>query len=200
MNVSNCSYIRVSCAALARISIGGKFLLEINKNRGNVLTPLGGALEFLPPAKSFLTDLGADFLKRSDLRLRLPIDNLDSFRAWFKLRLDRESTCHRELYEELVQEHQVEFPPDALKHVEEKYLGLIESSRETTRKDSIGELTHYFIEVFQITLPRIVEDKIVAHLARTGSNLRLHNRDEILAPSHTSDYPFSDTSKEILFI
>src|SRR5688572_14173345 len=97
--------IRVSCSALALIEVDNLILLEVNKNRGNVLTPLGGALEFREEARPLLCGLDAVFEKNADLRIVLPARNLPRFDAWFRLRTERETDPVRELKEELVQEH-----------------------------------------------------------------------------------------------
>ena len=99
--------IRISCAALCRIQIDGKFLLEINKNRGNVLTPIGGALEFEEVGRIFLARIEAQFEKGMDLRLTIPASNVDSFRAWFERKEYRETSPLRELREELIDEHRI---------------------------------------------------------------------------------------------
>lgn len=76
-------------------------LLGINKNRGDVLAPIGGALEFHEESRPFLAGLGALFQQGCDLRLLLPRERLASFEEWFGRREGRETDPLRELREEL---------------------------------------------------------------------------------------------------
>src|SRR4051794_2923044 len=89
--------IRVSAAGLVRIELEGKWLVEVNKNRGNVLTPIGGAMEFHEEARGFLTFLGAEFQKGPDIRLMLPKASVPEFEVWFRRRVEREISPVREL-------------------------------------------------------------------------------------------------------
>jgi len=178
--------IRISCAALCRIGIDGKFLLEINKNRGDVLTPIGGALEFHSEARSFLESLGAGFEKGDDLRLMIPMDKVDAFRDWFGRCEQRETSPLRELREELIDEHRVlpSWPGDPATSA---FLRRIEHEEETTRKDRAGTLTRYFYEIFEVTLPAPLADACRAAVASPASRLRLLTREELLSGNTTPD-------------
>ena len=178
--------IRISCAALCRIEIDGKFLLEINKNRGDVLTPIGGALEFEEEGRGFLDSLNAEFEKGMDLRLTIPANNVVAFRAWFERKEHRETSPLRELREELIDEHRV-LPSWSCDLAEPIFLRHIEHEEETTRKDRIGALTRYFYEIFEVKLPAELEDACRVAAGTDSSRLRLLTRQEALSGSPTKD-------------
>ena len=128
-NESNSEKIRVSCAGLASIKIGNKYLLVQNKksrSKGNIVYgPLGGALEYLPNGKAFLDSLNAEYERETpDLRITIDQSDLDKYEKWFKTTNDREKSAKREVYEELVLEEKI---LTNLKEsdITEKYLSLI---------------------------------------------------------------------------
>jgi len=178
--------IRISCAALCRIEIDGKFLLEINKNRRDVLTPIGGALEFVKNGQNFLSSIDAQFEKGIDLRLTIPASNVDAFRAWFERKEHRETSPLRELREELIDEHQV-LPSWSGDLAEPIFLRRIEHEEETSRKDRIGALTRYFYEIFEVKLPAELEDACRVAAGTDSSRLRLLTRQEALSGSPAQD-------------
>ena len=182
-------HIRVSCAALSRIEIDGKFLLEVNKNRGNVLTPIGGALEFHEAARPFLNSLGAEFEKQSDLRLMLPPSRLPKFRDWFLARRDLECDPVRELREQLIDGHGG-LPQWPGCDLPQRFLRLFEHEERTTRKESAGTLTRYYYEVFAVTLPEKLSRACVEAANSPGSGLR------ILAPAEIVRLSEPDCSPE----
>ncbi len=189
--------IRISCAALCRIEIGGRFLLETNKNRGNVLTPIGGALEFREDARAFLESLGAEFQKGNDLRLVIPTSNLSAFSAWFLKKEGRETDPLRELREELIEEHGIlpEWPGN---EPEITFLRMVEIEEVTTRKDQAGMLTHYFYEIFSARLPVAVETACVVAASRPDGSLHLVSRGE-LATSQLHGAPLvAETSRIVI--
>ena len=178
--------IRVSCAGLCRIEIDGKFLLEINKNREDVLTPIGGALEFEEDARFFLSSINTQFEKGMDLRLTIPANNVDAFRTWFERKEHRETSPLRELREELIDEHRV-LPSWACNLAEPDFLCRIEHEEETSRKDRIGVLTRYFYEIFEVKLPTELEHACRAAAGSNSSRLRLVTKREVLSGSPTKD-------------
>jgi hypothetical protein len=170
--------IRVSCSALSLIEIDKLILLEVNKNRGNVLTPLGGALEFCEEARPFLADLKATFEKRYDLRMVLPVENLARFEVWFRRRIERETDPVRELKEELIQEHAaLEQWPEA--GVAINYLGIVIDRGITTRRGLEGVPTTYFFEMFQVDFHKSITETIVRAVSCPGSQIRLVTREDI---------------------
>ncbi len=107
--------IRVSAACIARVEIDDAFLLGLNKGavkRGQrVITPLGGAFHVEPAGQSFLQSLGASFEGQADdLRFTIDSAELPRFAAWFRTRIDRETSPLRELEEELVEEYRIDLP------------------------------------------------------------------------------------------
>lgn len=143
---------RVSCAGLCRIEIGGRFLVEINKNRGDILTPIGGALEFLEEARAFLVELGAVFEKGYDLRLVIPVAELPRFEAWFGRRELREKDPTRELREELGKEHGLLLPAGQLWQPRVELLHCVRTAERTSRRGLEGIVTEYFFEIFDVNL------------------------------------------------
>ena len=170
---------RVSCAALCLIKLGRLYLLEINKNRGDVLTPLGGALEFRPSARVVLDKLGAVCEKGADLRLSIPVDRLPSFAAWFRRRVQRETNPTREMREELVKEHRA-LPRWPRGGVDITFRGTTVGIETTTRRGPKGTLTVYFWEGFECRCHPDVAEKLHAVAQDRGSRLRLVSRRSIL--------------------
>ena len=193
----NTNCVRISCAALCRIAIDGRFLLEINKNRGDVLTPIGGALEFHEEARSVLEGLGACFEKGDDLRLTLPAGNVDAFRTWFERKEHRETSPLRELREELIEEHRVlpSWPGDLAELV---FLRRVEREEKTSRNDRIGTLTRYFYETFEVSLPMELEQACCAAATLPASRLRLLTRAEILSGVTFEGIKIANTSRLVV--
>lgn len=189
---------RISCAALCRIEIDGSFLLEINKNRGNVLTPIGGALEVMEQGRLFLVTLGAGFEKRSDLRLSLPTDMLGSFAEWFARRVDRETTPLRELSEELIEEHAVPLPSGLLADSEIRFLGCVPTEESSTRSGIGGSRTHYFFEIFQVNLPETICEAIRISMRKPESRLRTVTRCEIEGGKTRDGFPIANSAGSLL--
>ena len=194
---SNPETIRISCAALCRIEIDGKFLLEINKNRGDILTPIGGALEFRDEARPFLQTLGADFQKGKDLRLVIPVESIPEFRKWFLSKSGRETDPLRELREELIEEHRV-LPAWSAEEPELSYLRLAELEEPSTRKDQVGVLTQYFYEIFSVRLPQEVERACVQAASSPTGTLHLLSRGEMAASLTHGGYLLAETSRIVI--
>lgn len=188
--------IRISCAALCRIEIGGRFLLEVNKNRGDVLTPIGGSLEFHAGARPFLESLNAEFQKSPDLRIVIPTAELPAFHEWFVSKQDRETDPLRELREELIDEHGV-LPAWPGVEPQISYLRLVEIEEATTRKDQLGRLTHYYYEIFSVKLPVEVERACITAASKPGGKLHLLSRSEA-ADSSYSGYGLAETSRFVI--
>lgn len=189
MSATTGSRIRISCAALCRIKIDGKYLLEINKNRGNELTPIGGSLEFLEefdPQQEF----DAWLEKGRDLRLSIPRDKLKEFEDWFRRReeKERELSPVRELREELVEEHKI------LKELKTSLGENLTPYRTayqlqaTTKKEKQGEMTHYFIEYFVVALHED-DEKAIKEQIHNFPRLFLLSEEEVLAESATVELP-----------
>lgn len=198
MNLSSeTKHIRISCAALCRIEIGGRFLLEINKNRGDVLTPIGGALEFHEEAREFLDSLGAEFQKGNDLRLVIPTSNFSTFREWFLRKVARETDPLRELREELIEEHGVlrEWPAE---EPEISFLRMVEIEEATTRKDQAGMLTHYIYEIFSARLPEAVETACIAAASRPNGSLHFLSRGELATAQSHESLLIAETSRIVI--
>lgn len=183
--------IRISCAALCRFQIGGKYLLEINKNRSDVLTPIGGALEFHEAARRFLESLGGSFQKGSDLRLMLPLGKVAAFEAWFAKRTDRETDPMRELEEELIDEHKLHVPRKIIQSLESRYLWTTSVIADSSRKDQQGVETRYFFEIFEVMAREDVRDLLAGPL-EGATALRLLGRDEIDQKISMDGFPVGD--------
>ena len=189
--------IRISCAALCRIEIDSKFLLEINKNRGDILTPIGGALEFHEESRPFLQTLGGEFQKGMDLRLMLPSDHLHRFREWFIRKEGRETDPLRELREELIEEHGV-LPTWPAEEPACSFLKLVELEETSTRGDQQGVLTHYFYEIFAVRLPHKMECACVETVSSPTSTLHLLSEEELNSSRVGRKFPLAETSRIVI--
>ena len=188
--------IRVSCAALARIQIGDRFLFILNKN--SVKTgkptygPLGGALEFHASAKDFLDKLEVTYEKGVDLRLVMPEKNLPMYLDWFYKRSDREITSLREVYEELVLEEKIlDLSPDQMA---ETYIKTVTEEKLSNRLGQEGVRTRAVYEIFDVVLPKKSESDILAYLSNPSNNkLLLLSKQEV-----TTDPRLGSHSQHIL--
>jgi len=158
--------IRLSCAALARIEIDGKFLFILNKNSVKVgkptYGPLGGALEFSEAMRPFLEKLGASFEKDSDLRLTIPTSNLQEYLDWFYTRTDRETGAAREVYEELVlEENIVKMEPNT---VQETYVKTVTEDKFSNRLGQEGVKTKAVYEIYDVTLDESTQQQILSYI------------------------------------
>ncbi|GEM_PF-1888334 len=95
--------LRISCSALVRIYVHGKYFLVNKKTKTLKYQPVGGAYHFLTP-----TFTNFDFIKditgeANDLKIEGSIKKLEDFIAWFdqKNPFEREINPHREIKEKL---------------------------------------------------------------------------------------------------
>jgi hypothetical protein len=94
--------ISVSCAALARIMIDGKYVLLMNKGKYG---PIGGALKYydntIPTLERFDYRPERSGEDLYDLRINIPRKNWSNFKKWFSMFTWRETSVYREVMEEL---------------------------------------------------------------------------------------------------
>jgi hypothetical protein len=104
--------MRISFAAIARVSQGGRQVLIQNLHRKEVFGPIGGVYKYRDPARITLEDrlffrpqnIGPGNDMQDDLRGFLPRRNLSNVVRWFDSCADRESAyqcVRREIREEL---------------------------------------------------------------------------------------------------
>ena len=125
--------------------------------------PLGGALEFHDESRDFLLSIGAKFEDGNDLRMTLPVGNVDTYQEWFESRKGREISPVREITEELVTE------TGLLSNISEADLNLtfagnLVSTRESTRPGAEILTTRYFHEVYHLTFSEAKRAEILAHI------------------------------------
>ena len=145
--------IRVSCASLCRIEHQGRYLLLLNSNRRGkgiyILSPIGGALVHYNPARLADFDAIPEDPASRDLRVSLPLAQLDAFRQWFAIGQERERSPFRELHEELVAESGL-LPALTPDDVDWWLLWTVEEEALTQRQGQTGLLTHYFLEIYEV--------------------------------------------------
>jgi hypothetical protein len=189
--------IRISCASLCRIRLENKYLLSFNKNRGDILTPIGGALEFEEAARPYLKALKSEFQDGMDLRLLLPIVKVPDFEMWFKSRRNREITPCRELIEELRDEHHLAIPGSTLMKAKTDYLGCLIMEENSTRRGQEGVLTRYYFEAFDVELTHEANALIIADITSPGSRLHLASTEEIVSGRTLSGIPIGRNSMSL---
>ncbi len=167
------TWLRVSCAALCRITYADRYLLVLNRERQQhgeyVLAPLGGALTFAEPAPLLALGARLEDPTSSDLRFYLPDSALPHFRAWFASGYGRERSPFRELREELVTETRA-LPALAPHDIAVTALRTVERRERTTRFGAGGPLTHYFLELYDVRFLDEAFYRALAHPA-AGSGL-----------------------------
>lgn len=179
--------IRVSCAGLASINIDGKYLLVQNnsaRKRGELIYgPLGGALEYLPSAEAFLSDLGAEKERSTpDLRLYINLEDLEVFAKWFNSTSDREKSVKREVYEELVLEEKV------ISSMSESDMSEIKTKSIRDRAVRLGVESERFFEIFKIKFNQDVESELIKIANDPKSTISLFTADEIMSRSNNISY------------
>jgi hypothetical protein len=158
-DLNRAGWIRISCASLCRIERDGRYLLLLNHNRREkglyILSAIGGALTASDPGIFARFGASPEEPGTNDLRMLLPLNQLEKFRAWFYSGDGRERSPYRELYEELVIESRLlqALEPD---HIACRYLWTIEDRRPTERQGQTGLITQYFLEVFDITFTSVL--------------------------------------------
>lgn len=146
--------LRVSCASLCRIQDEqGRYLLALNQNRllagRRVLMALGGALQYDDPGLPARFEADLENAAFPELRMYMPPHSLAPFREWFVARQGRETSPYRELREELVDELGAldDLRPQ---EVHTAYIMTLAGSRITDRPGAEGEVTHYWLEIFEV--------------------------------------------------
>ena len=161
------SQIRISCASLASIIIEDKYLLLLNnrsyKEGRMVYTPIGGALEYLPKGKIFLDNIGAKYERETpDLRFKMDSENLDLFKTWFKMGIDREKEITRELKEEMIDEENI-FDTLSKNDFSTTYL--------RTEKKIVninGIVNNFFFEIYNVNFSEEKIDEIKSFIDNQG--------------------------------
>jgi hypothetical protein len=179
--------IRVSCAGLASVKIGEKYLLVQNnssRKQGKIVYgPLGGALEYLPGAESFFKELDAEKERSTpDLRLFINLEDLDKFADWFYSGKDRETSSKREVYEELVLEEK------ALPGLKESDISESYSNSVRDRKEKDGVESERFFEIFRVKFSPNIEKEIIRISKNPKSTIGLFTKEEILSEGIVSDH------------
>ena len=193
-NESKSNTIRVSCASLARIEIGDKYLLLLNKRRAArgeyTYSPIGGGLEFKKDALPFLSTFTEKYEKGNDLRLFINRDSLDAFTKWFKSSKDREVGIDRELVEEFVDE--------------EKFFESLTSSDYESVYVKTGIYPYAegcrFFEIYNVKLSDEKERYLLDNI--NNSHFKLFSHEEIInGKSENGDkigFIIADSSKTII--
>jgi len=102
--------IRFSISYLYRIKINSKYFLVRSKRIENLFQPVGGVYKRLPESVKIFKELKIkddqnlpiDNNSESDLRIRVPGNNVDKFLKWYYSEEDREVSHWREFCEELI--------------------------------------------------------------------------------------------------
>jgi hypothetical protein len=106
-------YIRFSIAYLYRIQIRDKYLLVKSNRIQDFFQPVGGTYKYFKNAGDKFKKWGirkddkikVDEKSDGDLRLDIPKRNVIKFIHWFQKGENREISCFREFYEELINEN-----------------------------------------------------------------------------------------------
>ena len=147
------SLIRISCASWCRVIIDGRYLLMLNHNRRQKgvyqLSSIGGALFVDSWDVLAEIDPQPDSPDSNDLRFLTNPSNIPEFRTWFYRRTQRELTPFREIQEELVEETRA-LPELTEADLGIQYLRTVEDTQQTIRRGFTGQMTHYFLEIFDV--------------------------------------------------
>jgi len=187
-------YQRVSVVGVACIFIDGKYLLLRNKRSsvdGDVIhTAIGGALTFDRSRYDYLRDYyrarfhyDKEGYGTFDLRLFMEPAKIPQFLDWIKSTGDgeRETSCFRELQEELVDEECLLGHADFINGIVDISPAgayLVSSKVDATRGHKHPHLTHYVFLVDHVCFNETLEDKI-RELVKTDERLVLKTQEEI---------------------
>jgi len=201
------SEIRISCASLASIVIDGKYLLCMNKSsfkKGNyIYTPFGGAIEFLPKALDFLTNIDAEFERETpDLRFKMDDEYLRLYKTWFDKQIDREVGINRELIEELVEEENI-FDSLSPNDFKSTYLKLVEDkSFYSPNGENKGIMNYRYFEIYSVEFNHNKEEEIKSILnsyaEESIQKLKLVSKEEIMKGITDTGIKIGDNSKAII--
>ncbi len=183
--------IRVSCGALIRLMVDGRFALIGSRTTFRLtgqrrLSPFGGGIETTERGQTDLVNQfdvdPATFEGGYDLRFRLACKHIDRFRIWFnegsELELD---PAGREFREETgPDEHNLLLPALAtqarfvLMHQSEYVL-------PSTRRGQEGVMTHCFHRFYEADVPEELRQELLRAAQRGTNLLELVTADEIAA-------------------
>jgi len=164
--------IAISCAALARIIVDGKYLLVFDKGTHK---PIGGGLKFNKESMPFLESIGYNTDRTdNDLRIDIPENKYNQFKHWFHMFIDRETTVHREVMEELQPFLQVD-----ISDMKETYERIDETNRDIGPSKMS---TEYKNRLFQIHKVEFSDDQIeeIRSAVLTHADLVLVTKEQIL--------------------
>lgn len=181
--------VRISCTGFARIKDRNeRYALLINggmlrRGHGRILTPIGGGFEVGGRGVDYLmSHFGAEGFEQGhgqvrDLRFRVYDERVEEVVEWFGRREGREISVLREMGEELVTESRVLKSRD-LHQVSEKFRRFVRMDGHTTR-DVPEKQTVYLIEVFDVGLPEMVIEKLLAAAMVASPDVYFARGDEI---------------------
>lgn len=128
-------FIRFSISYLYRIENKGKFLLVRSNRIKDYFQPVGGAYKYFENASEKFNKwdirkddkIKVDDKSDGDLRLQVPKKNVLKFLHWYRKAENREISCNREFYEELIQDDilsKENFPYVQYRKIKERTTGL----------------------------------------------------------------------------
>ena len=169
--------VRVSCANLGIVQIGEYYAML--KSKGSAVpkySAIGGHSKTSKKVKEFLQyKCDAKFEENSDdLILYIPKSKINHFRSWYKKRMGRDN-LDDELREELTEENSI---LKTLEGLTSEYMTTDETIAKSTRKGSNGELTYYFIDIYEVKLTDDQEDSMLNYAA-AGDTLALLTKEEL---------------------
>jgi hypothetical protein len=158
--------MRIVGMCVARVQHDGGYLLR--KNRSGVFVPVAGAFNAQGGGRQYLiTHCGATEFEKGPgkpLRFRVPDTSVDAVIAWYKRRQMRETTIRRTLMERLADEQSI-FTRGELRRgggVRDTFAGYTRHDGLTQRSGVSERQTAYLVEVFDVTFPPLLLDKLMS--------------------------------------
>jgi hypothetical protein len=186
--------LRISVAALAFITDGqAKYALTVNANalkKGRtVLTPIGGAIKLTEEGKEQLEKSGIPvwaFEKENDMRFTTKGENSQDVIDWVlscrdpELGLRESDPLGREFEEELLKELGL-LPPEDLRRItfEKDPIGYYTAAERTQRAGQEGAPTLRIAEVYEVSMPPEVLNKLIEASEKTGAKIKFVTIEEI---------------------
>lgn len=204
--------LRISVAALALITDGqGRYALTVNANALNkemtVLTPVGGAIKLTKEGKEQLEKSGipvSAFEKGNDMRFTTKGENSQDVIDWVlscrdpELGLRESAPLRREFEEELLKELGL-LPPEDLRRItfEKDPIGYYTAAERTQRAGQEGAPTLRIAEVYEVSMPPEVLNKLIEASEEEGAMIKFVTREEIERGITDDGIPIGSVAKAL---
>jgi hypothetical protein len=179
-------------------------LVRHRHSTDRLLNPIGGGIKATVSGKQWLEEVldATDFENGLDLRFRLPMLELEKFRAWiFDLSNEgiESNPAGREFSEEMGPQEYGLLTPEQASQAVFQYAGWAEHIQPTTSRGQEGVLTYYFFRIYRAFVPDWMMDRLQEQSGRQADMLEFTSDSHILKRCSRFDSTIRERCMYLIF-